>query len=146
MVNAVKLQSGRSEIHQSMSGVLCADLLKALTAYHIHDSLLCLQSGSVPDIPAFTVQPVTLNPLNTQQGNPSFRMESQTVTPRASSFRRTGTQARNSFRASAENRIPPFSADGQYQVRANLSLQRPRYKLFCLCFTFQLQEIASKLL
>ena len=75
-----------------------------------------LQSGSVPESPAFNVQPVTLNPLNTQQGNPSFHMEPQGVTPRSSSFRRTGSQARNSFRASAENRIPPFSADGQHQA------------------------------
>ena len=105
-----------------------ASVVTALRA----DRATLLQSGSAPEIPAFSVQPVTLNPLNTQQGNPSFRMESQVVTPRASSFRRTGGQARNSFRASAENRIPPFLADGQYQASVyllvsvcNLSRQQP---------------------
>ena len=67
-----------------------------------------------------------MNPLNLQQGNPSYRMEAQAVTPRSSSFRRA-SQARNSFRASAENRVPPYTADGQYQVSAAqyISLHAP---------------------
>lgn len=75
-----------------------------------------LQGESAQETVAYSVQPVTMNPLNMQQGNPSYRMEGQAVTPRASSFNRRNSQMRNSFRASAENRVPPFTADGQYQV------------------------------
>jgi len=60
-----------------------------------------------------------MNPLDMQQGNPSFRREPQAVTPRSSSFRRN-SQRRNSFRASAENRIPPYTADGQHQVSQHI--------------------------
>lgn len=73
---------------------------------------------SAQDGQTFVIQPVTMNPLNTQYGNPSYRPEPQVVTPRSSSFnRRVSNQRRNSFRLSAENRIPPVGPDGQRQVR-----------------------------
>ena len=75
-----------------------------------------LQSFSAQDGQGFVMQPVT---VNTQLGSTAYRSEPQ-VTPRALSFnRRVSNQRRNSFRASAENRIPPLGPDGQRQVTLN---------------------------
>ena len=84
---------------------------------HVEAKHALLQDEAGQETLNYSVQPVTMNPLNMQQGNPSYRMETQSVTPRASSFRRS-SQRRNSFRASADSRVPPYTADGQYQVTA----------------------------